>query len=134
MAKLEGISRCEPEREEQRRLLWSLQSLLHVQVLTVLYFGEEKEEMMELYATKHTVERDAIRSEVYLVTGRLFLSVDPEENGFLCVVTLHLDYDVIFVRLVLSATKERGCSEAHFCFISLPIRRFAYCKLENKKL
>lgn len=85
-----------------------LQSLLHIQVLTALY-SKGKHEYSNTRKAKggggvNVVIR--LRCLVYLVTGRLLLSVDTKEDGFLCVVVLHLHHDVIFVRSVFGAETQ----------------------------
>lgn len=47
-----------------------------------------------------------LREDVYLVAGQLLFSVDPEEHSFLCVVILHLHYNVVFVGLLFGALKS----------------------------
>lgn len=46
----------------------------------------------------------------YLVVGRLFFSVDAQENSFFCVVALHLHHYVILLGLLFGAARPRTCS------------------------
>lgn len=50
------------------------------------------------------------KMNIYLVTGRLFFSIDTKENGFFCVVALHLHHDVIFLGLLFGAARPGACS------------------------
>lgn len=52
-----------------------------------------------------------------LVAGGLLFPVDPEQHGFLCVVALHLHYDVVFVGFIFGEVLFAGSAADFALFV-----------------